>query len=92
MTDRTNFPRTFTILALALMSQSAAFAQTKPVTKKEPQTKPEQKQPSALTVAPVPAKAEAPKPLPPKFTLKMGASKNRCFQPVTGAGGLIALD
>ncbi len=71
MTDRTNFPRTFTILALALMSQSAAFAQTKPVTKKEPQTKPEQKQPSALTVAPVPAKAEAPKPLPPKFTLKM---------------------
>ena len=22
----------------------------------------------------------------------MGASKNRCFQPVTGAGGLIALD
>jgi len=73
MTERINYPRTFTILALTLMSHYAAFAQTKPVAKKETQTKPVQKQPAAPTANPVPAKAKAKalKPLPPKFTLKM---------------------
>jgi hypothetical protein len=72
MTHRAKHLRTFTILGLALMSQCASFAQTKPVVKKEPQTKQGQKQPAAQATAPAPAKAEVPKPPPPpKFTLKM---------------------
>lgn len=71
MTDSTQRLRTFTILGLALISQCTSFAQTKPVVKKEPQTKQEQRQPAAKPAAAAPAKAEAPKPLPPKFTLKM---------------------
>lgn len=71
MTDRTKQLRIFTALGLALMIQCASFAQTKPVSKTEPQTKQERKQPATQGAAKVPAKAETPKPLPPKFTLKM---------------------
>lgn len=71
MTNRATHTRTYTILALAIISQCAAFAQSKPVTKREPQTKQEQKEPAVPTTAPPPGKAEVPRPLPPKFTLKM---------------------
>jgi hypothetical protein len=56
---------------MVLIGQCAALAQTKPVAKKEPQNKHEQKQPAAPVTAAVRARAEAPKPSPPKFRLNM---------------------
>ena len=68
MTHRTKHLRIFTILGLALLGQYTSFAQPQPIVKKN---QIRQKQSAAQATAPVPAKAEVPKALPPKFALKM---------------------